>query len=148
MIATKARRVLGKTCLIGAAAALAAGIAPWHASAQSSLDDDHPTRLLRRLRLCRALGKRRDLIVLFTGHSPRSYSAGERPSNPAVTAPAQSFLSAASNLPPSTIPAVTNLPPAEEHTVTIESPEARYIFTSLGGGIKLIELKKYPQRVR
>jgi len=59
----------------------------------------------------------------------------------------QSFLSAASNLPPSTIPAVTNLPPAEEHTVTIESPEARYIFTSVGGGIKLIELKKYPQTV-
>jgi hypothetical protein len=42
LIATKARRVLGKTCLIGAAAALLAAVSPWHASAQSSLDADHP----------------------------------------------------------------------------------------------------------
>ena len=35
----------------------------------------------------------------------------------------------------------TNLPPAEEKTLTVESGEAIYTFTSHGGGIKLIELK-------
>ena len=35
MIATRARRLIGRTCLIGAAVALAAAVAPWHANAQS-----------------------------------------------------------------------------------------------------------------
>jgi YidC/Oxa1 family membrane protein insertase len=38
---------------------------------------------------------------------------------------------------------VTNLPPREEQTITIENENARYIFTSLGGGLKSIELKKF-----
>jgi hypothetical protein len=43
VIATKARRLVGRTCLIGAAVALVAGVAPWHASAQSvGSDSDHP----------------------------------------------------------------------------------------------------------
>jgi hypothetical protein len=43
VIATKARRMIGRTCLIGAAVALVAAVAPWHASAQSSSGSgDHP----------------------------------------------------------------------------------------------------------
>ncbi|MEY2465130.1 MAG: hypothetical protein QOH64_3268 [Acidimicrobiaceae bacterium] len=42
MIATKARRLVGRTCLIGAAVALLAGVAPWHATAQTSTGGSHP----------------------------------------------------------------------------------------------------------
>ena len=42
MIATKARRLIGRTCLIGAAVALVAAVAPWHANAQSAGGSDHP----------------------------------------------------------------------------------------------------------
>jgi len=55
-------------------------------------------------------------------------------------------LQAASNLPPA-MAIATNLPPKEENTITLESSEASYVFTSIGGGIKLIELKKYPQTI-
>jgi YidC/Oxa1 family membrane protein insertase len=41
-------------------------------------------------------------------------------------------------------PRATNLPPREERTVTLETADARYVFTSLGGGLKLIELKHFP----
>lgn len=41
----------------------------------------------------------------------------------------------------------TNLPPREERTVTLESADARYVFTSLGGGLKLIDLKHFPASV-
>jgi YidC/Oxa1 family membrane protein insertase len=44
-------------------------------------------------------------------------------------------------------PALTNLPPREERTLTLESADARYVFTSVGGGIKLIELKHFPAAV-
>ena len=37
----------------------------------------------------------------------------------------------------------TNLPPREEKLVTIENENALYTFSSLGGGLKQIELKKY-----
>jgi YidC/Oxa1 family membrane protein insertase len=43
--------------------------------------------------------------------------------------------------------AQTNLPPRQEEFVTIESEDARYVFTSFGGGLKRIELKKYPADV-
>lgn len=59
-----------------------------------------------------------------------------------------SSLSAATNLPPSTAPAATNAPVVgPEETLVVENAEARYTFSSHGGGIKLIELKKYPQNV-
>lgn len=49
-------------------------------------------------------------------------------------------------LPPSLVP-----PPvpagAEEKIEVIETAEARYIFSSIGGGLKSVELKKYPQFV-
>jgi YidC/Oxa1 family membrane protein insertase len=38
-------------------------------------------------------------------------------------------------------------PAAREQLVTLETEEARYIFTSHGGGIKAIELKNYPEVV-
>src|SRR5688572_16043490 len=37
----------------------------------------------------------------------------------------------------------TNLPPREEKLVTIENENALYTFSSLGGALKRIELKKY-----
>ncbi len=40
-------------------------------------------------------------------------------------------------------PIVTNIPSREEHTVTLESDDAVYVFTSIGGGIKSVELKDY-----
>lgn len=42
----------------------------------------------------------------------------------------------------------TNAPPAApEETITLEDAEARYVFTSYGGGLKLIELKNYKKSV-
>jgi len=44
----------------------------------------------------------------------------------------------------SALPApVTQLPPREERTLTLESADARYVFTSIGGGFKQIELKRF-----
>lgn len=56
-----------------------------------------------------------------------------------------SFLAANTNF--SSSATVTNLPPREEQTVTIESPDARYVFSSIGGGLKLVELKHFPATV-
>lgn len=42
---------------------------------------------------------------------------------------------------------VTNLPSREEQLVSLENENARYVFTSLGGGLKSIELKKFPADV-
>ena len=39
--------------------------------------------------------------------------------------------------------AMTNLPPREEQIITVENENARYFFTSLGGGLKRVELKKF-----
>jgi len=44
-------------------------------------------------------------------------------------------------------PAITNTPPREERTLSIEGPDARYLFTSIGGGIKQIELNRFPANV-
>jgi hypothetical protein len=44
--------------------------------------------------------------------------------------------------------AVTNLPPREERTLALESVDARYVFTSIGGGFKQIELKRFAGRSR
>jgi YidC/Oxa1 family membrane protein insertase len=41
----------------------------------------------------------------------------------------------------------TNLPPRQEELVALENEDARYVFTSLGGGLKQIELKKFPAEV-
>ncbi|MGN6387101.1 MAG: membrane protein insertase YidC, partial [Verrucomicrobiota bacterium] len=46
------------------------------------------------------------------------------------------------NLATNTAPVVE--PPAEEHLEVLETADARYTFTSVGGGLKLVELKKYP----
>jgi YidC/Oxa1 family membrane protein insertase len=42
---------------------------------------------------------------------------------------------------------VTNQPPREEKTLVLENEDARYIFTSIGGGLKLVELKHFPADV-
>src|SRR5688572_26432261 len=55
--------------------------------------------------------------------------------------------------PPSTAMAPVTRPvpvvPAEvEETLTLENEQARFTFTSHGGGIKFVELKKYPATVQ
>src|SRR5262245_20932096 len=56
-------------------------------------------------------------------------------------------LSAASTNTPAVSSPHTNLPPREERTTTLETPDARYVFSSIGGGLKLIELKRFPAAV-
>jgi YidC/Oxa1 family membrane protein insertase len=60
----------------------------------------------------------------------------------------------AGTLPPSTTPvaappttAVLVPPGTPEELLTIESDDARYVFTSHGGGLKEVELKRYPETV-
>ncbi len=49
------------------------------------------------------------------------------------------------NAAPQTVsPIVPVAPPVEEQLVTLETDDSRYVFTSLGGGIKNVELKKFP----
>src|SRR5262245_60487249 len=63
----------------------------------------------------------------------------------APNAQAQSpTLSANTNNSPSPI---TNLPSREERTLVLESPDARYVFTSHGGALKQIELKHFKAAV-
>jgi len=38
-------------------------------------------------------------------------------------------------------------PEAQEELVTVENADARYVFTSHGGGLKRVELKHYPEAV-
>ena len=62
-----------------------------------------------------------------------------------------SLISASTNLASAATNALaaieTNLPPRQEELVTIENDNARYVFTSHGGGLKRIELKKFPADV-
>ena len=39
-------------------------------------------------------------------------------------------------------------PKTAEETITVENDDARYVFTSHGGGLKLVELKKYRETVK
>jgi YidC/Oxa1 family membrane protein insertase len=41
----------------------------------------------------------------------------------------------------------TNRPPAEERTVALEGADASYVFTSMGGGLKYVELKQFKASV-
>jgi YidC/Oxa1 family membrane protein insertase len=58
-------------------------------------------------------------------------------------------LSANTNIPPTNTVSVTALekPSVPEEMPTIETPEARYTFTSYGGGLKQVELKEYQESV-
>src|SRR4051794_17327415 len=58
--------------------------------------------------------------------------ARANPSTPQPTATIKSA-EAATNAPS---PAITKAPPREETTLTLDSPDATYIFTSIGGGFK------------
>src|SRR5690242_17663527 len=41
----------------------------------------------------------------------------------------------------------TNILSREERTVTLENDDARYVFTSIGGGLKIVDLKRFPAAV-
>src|SRR4051812_4840367 len=70
-------------------------------------------------------------------------------SNRAGTLTNQPGLSAATNLAPLLTSGSTNAvrPNQPEETIVLSNAVARYTFTSHGGGLKLVELLKYPQRV-
>jgi YidC/Oxa1 family membrane protein insertase len=46
-----------------------------------------------------------------------------------------------------TLPATNEEPAGPEQTLVLENEQARYTFTSHGGGLKLVELKKYPAAI-
>ena len=60
----------------------------------------------------------------------------------------------ATNAPPGTVAAALNVPQrkieyhGEEQTLVVTNENARYTFTSHGGGLKLIELVQFPERPR
>jgi len=65
--------------------------------------------------------------------------------NPISASPGASAVTPVVSAPPPTASLVR--PDSPEETVTLENEDARYIFTSHGGGLKLMELKKYPEAV-
>lgn len=67
-----------------------------------------------------------------------------------VTFPAVATTNAASAAPANptaAAPVAPTVVPAEEQTLELETELAHYVFTSLGGGIKRAEMKKYPADV-
>jgi YidC/Oxa1 family membrane protein insertase len=66
---------------------------------------------------------------------------------PGTNKPIVESLSALTNSPVAAA-VQTNLPPREERTVTLDSEDASYVFSSIGGGLKLIELKRFPAETR
>jgi|DewCreStandDraft_4_1066084.scaffolds.fasta_scaffold00547_45 YidC/Oxa1 family membrane protein insertase len=68
---------------------------------------------------------------------------------PSTSAPVAELQAALTSAPP-ILNALTSapasaLPPGEEETLVVELPEVRYTFTSRGGGLKRVELLKYPE---
>lgn len=69
-----------------------------------------------------------------------------------TTAVASNLVSAATNVPVpleaiGKTPATTPKPSAPEETIVLTNENARYTFTSHGGGLKLVELLRYPDAV-
>ncbi len=63
---------------------------------------------------------------------------------PGTNLPLAEVTAAPTNLPPATAPTVSRIP---EELVALENAEARWTFTSHGGGLKEVELKAYPETV-
>src|SRR6266568_836219 len=91
------------------------------------------------------------LFLLWAEVVPRLY-----PPPPAPRRTNQTFTASASNLPPENVSAATNRPPtppateaeapsAPEELLAVTNKNARYTFTSYGGGLKLVELREYPE---
>jgi YidC/Oxa1 family membrane protein insertase len=65
-----------------------------------------------------------------------------------ATNPATKLLKTNDALPAASLSAVNVPPPSlREEELTLENGDVRYIFTSFGGGLKLVELKNYPAAV-
>jgi len=80
---------------------------------------------------------------------PGATNMSARATNQSVASTNVPVLTANTNIPPTNTVAVTALekPSVPEELQTIETPEARYTFTSYGGGLKQIELKEYQESV-
>lgn len=79
--------------------------------------------------------------------APRSLPAAPTASDTA-TAPAAATPAGEAVITAPTSPAAAWVPPSgPEELVTFETPEVRYVFTSHGGGLKLVELKAFPATV-
>jgi len=87
---------------------------------------------------------------IFPPHPiPRNTNAVVLATNSAGSLTNQPSLSAATNLPPALSSGSTNAvrPTQPEETMVVTNSLALYTFTSHGGGLKLVELLRYPQRV-
>lgn len=94
------------------------------------------------------------LLIAWFPITNRLYPPKPAPTNILSVATKQPLSTNAASLPALTASTnavlgapVTNTPPREEQTLVLESEDARYIFSSIGGGIKLIELKHFPADV-
>jgi len=81
-------------------------------------------------------------------YPPQPAPATNAPANANTTSTGPAPAPATASPLPAAAPTAT-LPPSgtAEETVTIENDNARYVFTSHGGGLKLVELKHYPETV-
>jgi len=83
-----------------------------------------------------------NLVTRALGSAATNLSAGTNLSaQPILREASPAPLLAATNAP--ALPA----PPQEEKLVFLENADARYTFTSAGGGLKLVELKRFPHEV-
>ena len=93
------------------------------------------------------------LFVLWSQIVPRMYPppASPRRTNQVVTALGTNLpppaLSAATNFPSSPLAAEQVAPNAPEELVMATNANARYTFSTYGGGLKVVELKDYPEAV-
>jgi YidC/Oxa1 family membrane protein insertase len=80
---------------------------------------------------------------------PRATNISAQATNQVIGSTNVPMLTANTNIPPTNAVPVTALekPSVPEELLTIETPEARYTFTSYGGGLKQIELKEYQESV-
>src|SRR5262249_34954550 len=91
------------------------------------------------------------LFLLWAELVPRLYPP------PAPTRRTNQIITTASNVPLETVSSATNLPPktpaaekiphGPEELLTTTNANARYTFSSYGGGLKLVELNAYPEAV-
>src|SRR5881409_1585711 len=90
------------------------------------------------------------LFLLWAQMVPRLYPPQPRSS---TNAPAQTTITSATGTPTAApleathSPYIPPAPDAPEELITLTNENARYTFTSHGGGLKLVELLKYPESV-
>jgi YidC/Oxa1 family membrane protein insertase len=100
------------------------------------------------------------LLALLPYFANRIWPPQPVPLRPNQLAMATNQSMPGTNLPPAPVAEATNLPPArvetrplvalgtQEEKVTVQNQDAQYVFTSFGGGLQEVELKKYAAVVK